>query len=88
MADEADIAQEHVVDHNDVALSTISSKLVLESTLPSLTLCEDCDEEIPEIRRAKGGVVCCTECQTIRDKYPNIRYDSRGRVIKQVIKDD
>lgn len=88
MADEADIAQAYVVDQNEVVLKTISSTLGLASAKPSLEFCEDCDDPISPERRAIGGVECCTECQGYRDKYPSIRYDSRGRVIKQVIKDE
>lgn len=88
MADEADIAQEYLVDQNEVVLKTISSTLTLASTIPSLEYCEDCDEPIPAARRALGGIECCTECQTHRDKYPHIRYDSRGRVVKEIILND
>ena len=88
MADEANIAQEYLVDQNEVALKTISSNLTVASTIPSLEFCEDCDAPIPEQRRAIGGVECCTECQTLRDKYPNVRYDARGRVIKEIIAND
>ncbi|ORL64415.1 TraR/DksA C4-type zinc finger protein [Pseudomonas putida] len=34
------------------------------STGPSLTHCEDCDEEIPEARRAFGGITRCVPCQS------------------------
>lgn len=45
----------------------ISAQLVLaraQSAGPSLTHCEDCDNEIPEARRALGGKTRCTPCQT------------------------
>jgi phage/conjugal plasmid C-4 type zinc finger TraR family protein len=38
------------------------------STGPSLTLCEDCDREIPEARRALGGMTRCVPCQTTAEQ--------------------
>lgn len=38
------------------------------STGPSLTHCEDCDEEIPEARRALGGMTRCIPCQSTFEK--------------------
>ncbi len=35
---------------------------------PSLTHCEDCDGEIPEARRALGGMSRCVPCQTLFEK--------------------
>lgn len=37
-------------------------------TGPSLTHCEDCDGEIPEARRAIGGMTRCVPCQTLFEK--------------------
>ncbi|MGC9744414.1 TraR/DksA family transcriptional regulator [Pseudomonas sp. P1B16] len=37
-------------------------------TGPSLTHCEDCDGEIPEARRALGGMSRCVPCQTLFEK--------------------
>lgn len=37
-------------------------------TGPSLTHCEDCDEEIPERRRALGGMTRCVPCQSTFEK--------------------
>jgi phage/conjugal plasmid C-4 type zinc finger TraR family protein len=31
---------------------------------PSLTHCQDCDNEIPQARRALGGMVRCVSCQS------------------------
>lgn len=31
---------------------------------PSLTYCEDCDQEIPPARRALGGKTRCVPCQS------------------------
>ncbi|AZD95322.1 MULTISPECIES: TraR/DksA C4-type zinc finger protein [Pseudomonas] len=38
------------------------------STGPSLTHCEDCNREIPEARRALGGMIRCVPCQTTFEK--------------------
>lgn len=35
---------------------------------PSLTHCKDCDEEIPEARRALGGMTRCVSCQSDLEK--------------------
>ncbi|TCP73569.1 TraR/DksA family transcriptional regulator [Pseudomonas putida] len=38
------------------------------STGPSLTHCQDCDDEIPEARRALGGMTRCVPCQSTFEK--------------------
>lgn len=35
---------------------------------PSRSECMDCDEEIPKARQALGGIVRCTQCQSIFEK--------------------
>ena len=40
----------------------------VRSTGPSLTHCEDCDREIPEARRALGGMTRCVPCQSTFEK--------------------
>ncbi|MFC6633536.1 TraR/DksA C4-type zinc finger protein [Microbulbifer taiwanensis] len=35
---------------------------------PSLAECEDCDEAIPEARRATGGVTRCVDCQAFAEQ--------------------
>lgn len=35
---------------------------------PSLTHCEDCAGQIPEARRALGGMTRCVPCQTTFEK--------------------
>lgn len=39
-----------------------------QSTGPSCIHCLDCENEIPEARRALGGKTRCTPCQTIFEK--------------------
>lgn len=36
-------------------------------TGPSLTHCEDCDNEIPPARQALGGMTRCVPCQTVHE---------------------
>lgn len=88
MANEADIAQEYIIDQNEVASATISAELALRKSKPSSEFCLDCDAAIPLQRQETGDIHYCVECQTIRDRYPHLRYDSRGKVIKQPIVDD
>lgn len=38
------------------------------STGPSLEHCDECGEEIPEARRALGGMTRCVPCQTTFEK--------------------
>lgn len=40
----------------------------VRSTGPSLELCEECDREIPEARRALGGMTRCVPCQSTFEK--------------------
>ncbi|NWD24872.1 TraR/DksA family transcriptional regulator [Pseudomonas yamanorum] len=39
-----------------------------QPTGPSSIHCQDCDNEIPEARRALGGKTRCTPCQTTFEK--------------------
>lgn len=61
MADEADIAQGLIPE---VDASNISHRF----TLPSEKFCEECGEEIPELRRKLGGVTHCVYCQDFLEK--------------------
>ncbi|ANC00644.1 conjugal transfer protein TraR [Pseudomonas putida] len=38
------------------------------ATGPSLTHCDDCGDEIPEARRALGGMTRCVPCQSTFEK--------------------
>ncbi|WP_122665332.1 TraR/DksA family transcriptional regulator [Pseudomonas viridiflava] len=38
------------------------------SSGPSLTHCEDCDQPIPELRQALGGMTRCVPCQSLFEK--------------------
>lgn len=88
MANEADIAQEYIIDQNQVATATISAMMSIKNVFPSELYCLDCGCDIPEKRRQTGGVEFCVECQTMREKYPNISFDSKGKVFKEVVADE
>lgn len=47
----------------DQAINAQLAQARRESAGPSLTHCVDCDNEIPEARRALGGKKRCTPCQ-------------------------
>ncbi|BAV77760.1 prophage PSPPH06, DksA/TraR family C4-type zinc finger protein [Pseudomonas chlororaphis subsp. aurantiaca] len=53
--------------HRDGAIAiavTRARAALAQAAGPSLTHCEDCDGEIPEARRAQGGITRCVPCQT------------------------
>lgn len=65
MADWVDRAVEREERELERALA---AQLASTPTGPSLTHCEDCDDEIPALRRALAGVTRCTPCQTLFEK--------------------
>lgn len=85
MADFIDNIVDNAVDVNEVVMQGLAATPEVESNL----YCENevCGEEIPEARRRLKGVKFCIECQTFFEKHPHIKYNSAGRVIKQVIED-
>lgn len=87
MADEIDIAQEFMQDQNEVVMQTISQALELKRSIPSESLCSDCEDEIPEARRSEGGITCCVECQEFRERFPHIMFTASGKVVKNVYVD-
>lgn len=52
----------------DQAIDAALAQARARSTGPSLTHCEDCDDEIPEARRAFGGITRCVSCQSAFEK--------------------
>lgn len=42
-----------------------AQRAVVRPSGPSLTACQDCDQPIPEQRRALGGMTRCVPCQTL-----------------------
>ena len=66
MADWDDHASEREEREREQALA---AQLARTATGPSLSHCQDCDDEIPAQRRALGGVIRCTPCQSLFEKY-------------------
>lgn len=52
----------------DQAIDAGLARVRARPTGPSLTHCEDCDDKIPEARRAFGGITRCVPCQSIFEK--------------------
>ena len=65
MVDWLDRAQEREERDRELALRT---QLASHRSGTSLKFCDDCGEEIPEARRALGGMTRCTPCQTQFEK--------------------
>lgn len=84
MADEIDIAQEFMQDQNELVMQTISQQLDFKRSILSESICSDCEDEIPEARRAEGGITCCVECQEFRDRFPHVTFTASGQVVKSV----
>ena len=66
MADAADRAGE-LIEEREAAALAARKQFIGESEAH----CVECDDEIPERRRALGGVTRCVSCQEI--------YEARGR---------
>ncbi|WP_438307485.1 TraR/DksA C4-type zinc finger protein [Pseudomonas guariconensis] len=52
----------------DQAIDAALAQARARSKGASLTHCKDCDDEIPEARRANGGITRCFPCQTLFEK--------------------
>lgn len=62
MADMADQAGELIERRTQEAMARLEQG---KAKGPSLAFCVDCDDEIPEKRRAMGGVRRCVCCQEV-----------------------
>lgn len=63
MADAADIANERA---EEILQERLASRVQFQGE--SLSHCEDCDEEIPALRRQTlPGVATCVDCQQLRE---------------------
>lgn len=66
MADEVDIATDSMQRELDAALAAIRSPA---DDLPSALWCDECDEQIPEARRAAvPGCRLCIHCQGVHER--------------------
>jgi phage/conjugal plasmid C-4 type zinc finger TraR family protein len=70
MANAADLAGE-LIEERDAAREQVIAARRQQFEIESETHCVECDDEIPERRRALGGVTRCVDCQGI--------FEARGR---------
>lgn len=66
MADCFDRAQARELQDRELALQ--AHQVRVRPSGPSLTHCQDCGDPIPEARRALGGMLRCTPCQSASEK--------------------
>jgi len=67
--DEGDVAQDYQAKHNAAAVADHQARMAGQMATPSLEICEDCEEAIPEARRkAQQGCTRCTGCQDLFDR--------------------
>ena len=70
MPDEADIAQAINEQHLQDALADHARRTGSRSQTPGPRLCADCEEPIPEKRRAAvPGCTRCIDCQTLHENW-------------------
>lgn len=70
MANAADLAGE-LIEERDAAREQVIAARRQQFESESETHCVECDDEIPERRRALGGITRCVDCQGI--------FEARGR---------
>ena len=67
--DIADRAEQQIEDFRDDAINEIRNAQAEQAMRESAYFCEDCDQLIPEARRAViKGVTRCIKCQTIFER--------------------
>ena len=67
--EEAEMGQLHAIHNNMNAIANVRRALEQQAQQPSLTLCEECDEEIPEKRQQLvPGVRLCVYCQQLHER--------------------
>ncbi len=63
--EEAEVAQINSLISNQNAVDLVRSQLAKQAEKPSAEFCEECGEDIPEMRRKLvPGVQLCIHCQT------------------------
>ncbi len=63
--EEAEIAQIQALFTNQNAVDNVRKQLAKQAEQPSAEFCEECGEDIPEMRRKLvPGVQLCIHCQT------------------------
>lgn len=63
MSKKFDIAQQNQLNQVKVVPRDYS--------IPSLTECEECGNDIPPERQKLGAVTLCIECKSLKEKYAN-----------------
>jgi phage/conjugal plasmid C-4 type zinc finger TraR family protein len=67
--DVGEVAQDYQDKHNAAALAAHRAKISNQMAGPSLEICMDCGDDIPEDRReAQQGCTRCAECQTLSER--------------------
>jgi phage/conjugal plasmid C-4 type zinc finger TraR family protein len=67
--DEGDVAQDYQAKHNAAAVADHRAMMAGQMATPSLVICEDCEEKIPEERRKKQpGCTRCVACQSVHER--------------------
>lgn len=66
-ADPIDQASEQASLYTERAIDAHRRKQEHRSMMPSEMYCIECEEEIPEARRAFGGVELCVECASLAE---------------------
>jgi phage/conjugal plasmid C-4 type zinc finger TraR family protein len=73
--EEAEVAQINSLISNQNAVDAVRNQLAKQAEKPSAEFCEECGEDIPEMRRKLvPGVQLCIHCQT---KLERIRANYR-----------
>ena len=72
--EEAEMAQLHALHINENAIAEVRKNLEAKARFGSLLECEDCGEEIAELRRkAIKGVRKCIGCQEVAEHNSKIQ---------------
>lgn len=67
--DEGDVAQDYQAKHNAAAVAGHRARMAGQMATPSLVICEDCEEKIPDERRKKQpGCTRCVACQSVYER--------------------
>lgn len=68
--EEAEVAQINSLISNQNAISAVQAQLAKQREQPSAEFCEECGEDIPELRRKLvPGVQLCIHCQTRLERF-------------------
>ena len=68
--EEAEVAQINSLISNQNAVDAVRNQLAKQAAQPSAEFCEECGEDIPEMRRKLvPGVQLCIHCQTRLERF-------------------